>query len=151
MRGLWLRTLAILILAALVLGVVGFIVWGTQGAPDDVAVFDAGLTETEIIRLAKDALAAEYSGTPEQVTLRRTTVGELNKFNCGKLGTMISVIVSPLQGKPDICAADSTLWVVTLQGTFRRANLTTESVQVVLDRTGRMMSVDSGELVQSNW
>lgn len=151
MRRLWLRTLTMLVLATLVLGVVGFMVWGTQGTPDDVAMFDTGLSETEIIRRAKDALAVEYSGTPEQVTLQRTTVGELNKFDCGKLGTMISVIVSPLQGKPDICATDSTLWVVTLRGTFRRANLTTESVQVVLDRTGRMMSVDSSELVQANW
>lgn len=151
MRRLWLRTLAVLVLAALVLGVVGFMVWGTQGEQSDAAVSGAGLSETEIVQLAKDALAVEYSAAAEQVTLRRTTVGELNKFNCGKLGTMISVIVSPLQGKPDICAADSTLWVVSLRGEFQRKGFATDSVQIVLDRAGRLMSMDSGELVSTSW
>ncbi len=109
------------------------------------------LSETEITRLANAALAVEYVGVPTQVTIRQTTVGALNKFHCGKIGEMISAIVSPMQGNPDVCAADSTVWVVTLHGNFRRANFVTQEVQVILDRAGRMMSVDSGELVQATW
>lgn len=149
MSALWKRTLALpalfLILLVVIVAVIAFGETPTQS--ETMGMSGAGLPETEIIRLANDALVLEYSGKPEQVTVRKSTVGALDKFHCGKVGAMISVIVSPLQGEPDICAADSTVWVVTLRGTFRRADFTTESVQVILDRTGRMMAMDSGELV----
>lgn len=132
-------------------GVAAIFLSAIPTSQDEVVVPGAELSENEIVRLANDALVPEYSGRPEQVAIRRSTIGALNRFDCGKIGAMISVIVSPLEGNPDICAPDTSVWVVTLRGTFRRADFTTESVQVILDRTGRMMAVDSGELVQSNW
>ncbi len=141
------KRLWILVAGLLIFGVVvGIAIWSAPTQTETMIAPDAGLPETEIVQLAKEALTAEYSGAPTQVTVVKSTVGALNKFHCGKIGAMISVIVSPLQGEPDVCAADSTVWVVTLRGTFRHKDFMIESVQVILDRTGRMMSVDSGEL-----
>ncbi|TAH49181.1 MAG: hypothetical protein EYC68_18815 [Chloroflexota bacterium] len=134
-------TLAVL-LGAILIGMA----W-MQTEMEPAAMLSAGLSEEQVVQLAKEALAAEYSGAPTQITVRQTTVGELDKFHCGAIGAMISVIVSPLQGNPDICAADSTVWVVSLRGEFLHENFVTESVQVVLDRSGRMMAIDSGELI----
>lgn len=106
----------------------------------------AGLSDSEAERLALEALKVGYTGTPTQMTVTQTTVGALDRFHCGRIGAMISVIVSPLQGNPDICAADSRVWVVSLYGEFHYETWTTDSVQVVLDRAGRMMAVDSSEL-----
>ncbi len=113
------------------------------------AVVPVGLSESDVTQLAKDALKIEYTGAPVQVEVTRTTTGELHKFDCGRIGAMISVVVSPLQGKPDVCAADSTMWVVLLRGEFQREGFATDSVQIVLDRAGRLMSMDSGELVST--
>ncbi len=122
--------------------------WGQTQTRD--AVVSAGLSESEITQLAKDALRIEYTGSPVQVVVKQTTAGELDKFDCGRIGAMISVVVSPLQGKPDVCAADSTMWVVSLRGEFRREGFATDSVQIVLDRAGRLMSIDSGDLISTS-
>lgn len=133
-----------------VFGVAAVFLFAIPTRQDEVGLPAAELSESEIVRLANDALMLEYSGRPEQVAIRRSTIGALERFDCGKIGAMISVIVSPLKGNPDICAPDTFVWVVTLRGTFRRADFTTESVQVILDRTGRMMAVDSGELIPNS-
>ena len=138
------------LMSLIVLAVIVTSVWAAVRATPPTSSAEP-LTETEITRLAQQALAVEYQGTPTQVTIRQTTVGALNKFHCGQVGQMISAIVSPMQGNPDICAPDSTVWVVSMHGNFHSDNFMTETVQVILDRTGRMMSVDSGELVQANW
>lgn len=131
-----------ILLGAILIG----IAWRQTGVKE-VAVPHDGLSESQVIQLAKEALAVEYTGAPTQITVRQTTVGELDRFHCGAIGSMISVIVSPLQGKPNICAADSTVWIVSLHGEFLRGDFATESVQVMLDRAGRMMAIDSGALV----
>jgi hypothetical protein len=135
---------------AVLFGAFWIVLAGTQSGTRDAGV-PAGLSESEVTQLARDALKTEYAGSPVQIMVKQTTVGELDKFDCGKIGAMISAIVSPLQGNRDICAPDSTLWVVSLHGEFQHEGFVTDSVQVILDRGGRMMSMDSGELTSISW
>lgn len=142
-KRVWLLIVGLLVcFVALLFG----LVW-LQGTANNAASSESVLSQAQVQRLAQDALRAEYSGSTEQTIVKQTTVGELGKFHCGAIGAMISLVVSPLQGNPDICAPDSTMWVVTLRGAFQRQDFRTDSVQVILDRAGRLMAIESGELI----
>jgi hypothetical protein len=126
------------------------VVWiaGRADAPSETV---SVLSETEITQRAIALAQNDFVGTPSGVQVSQSTIGETGVVQCSALGKSLSILADSLRGRPNWCAPDSTLWVVSLRGEFQREGFVTDSVQIVLDRAGRMMSMDSGELTSITW
>lgn len=138
--------LLFLILLAAILAVVWFA--SATRAPDEPLV---GLTQDEITRRAIALAQNDFDGTPFNVDVQSSTVGELQTVECSALGKWLSTITESLRGRPNWCMSDTRVWIVTLRGNFSQNGFTTDTLKVLLDSSGGFLSLNSGELAQPNW
>lgn len=150
MSALWKRTSGLpflfLILPAAVLALIWFVL--PESTPSGTP---AGLSETEITQRAIALAQNDLAGTPSEIEVERTTIGETGVVQCGALGKALSLVTDSLRGRPNWCLPDTGVWVITLRGNFRRGGLSADTLTAVFDSSGRFMRLTGGALTQIDW
>lgn len=147
MSQLWKRTFALPFLFLVLLGAILAVIWFAMQV-DTPLETSAGLTESQVTQRAVALAQSDFKGTPSKITVQSGTIGQSHIVQCGGLGAMLSTMTDSLRGRPNWCAPDTGIWVVTLQGDFQKGNVSTDTLTVVMDTQGRMMQINSGELAE---
>lgn len=113
-------------------------------APETATV----LTESQVTQRALALAQTDFKGAPSKITVQSSTIGQSHVVQCGALGGWVSTFTESLRGRPNWCAPDTGIWVVTLQGDFQTGNVATDTLTVVMDTQGTMMQINSGELAE---
>lgn len=111
----------------------------------------AGLSETEITQRAIALAQNEYAGTPSDIAVEHTTIGETGIVECGAMGKALSLVTDSLRGRPNWCLPDTGVWVITLRGNFRQGGSGADTLTAVFDSSGRFMRLTGGALTQIDW
>lgn len=150
MSALWKRTLGLPVLFLILAAVVFAVIWFAPRASAPAGT-RTGLSETEMTQRAISLAQNDYAGTPSDIEVEHTTIGETGFVQCGALGKALSLVTDSLRGRPNWCMPDTGVWVITLRGNFRQGGFSADTLTAVFDSSGRFMRLTGGALTQIDW